>query len=322
MERNKALDATKYLLIVLVVVGHFIEPSRYSNPISCCLYCVIYSFHMPLFVMISGYLFKQRKFSEEIKKCVPLLEVCLLSHFGFLLIQHGLNISIRRAFFFGDPAWYLLCLIYWRISTSILQRRFKAKHIFALAILLDLISFCVIKHGCILSVSRAISFYPFFLLGYCLKDKMELIFYKYKNLFLIFGGISLVVVIFTASVLQFKTAFHAMSVFDLKQFTDMNTLAIFAYRYVLLMCALSIGGMFYLIVHSNSFLLKFSEYGKNTLFIYLIQSWALAITGKFEIPLWLSLCMALVAIPVFTYLSQQRYASYIMHPVSCVLRLA
>ena len=321
MERNKALDATKYLLIVLVVVGHFIEPSRYSNPISCCLYCVIYSFHMPLFIMISGYLFKQRKFTEEIKKCVPFLEVCLLCHIGFLFIQQGLNISIKKILFFGDPAWYILSLIYWRIGTNILLKRFKIKHILAIAILLDLISFCVIKYGSFLALARTISFYPFFLLGYCLKDKIDVIFQKYRNLFLIIGGISLAVVICTSSILQFKTEFQSMSVFDLKQFTDLNTLAIFAYRYVLLLCALSIGGMFYMMVHSNSLLLYFSEYGKNTLFIYFIQSLALAIIGKFEILLWQSLCLALIAIPIFTYLSQLRYATYIMHPISCVSRL-
>lgn len=322
MERNKVLDTTKFLLIVLVIIGHFIEPSRYSNPVSCCLYCVIYSFHMPLFILISGYLFKQRTLLEEIKKCIPFLEVCLLSHLGFLLIQKGINISIKNVFFFGDPAWYLLCLVYWRIGTNILLKRFTAIHILAFAILLDLISFCMIKHGCLFSIARGISFYPFFMLGYCLKDKFRINILKYKYLFIILGGLSLAFVISTASVFQFKTAFQAMSVFDLKQFTEMNTFAIFAYRYILLLCALSIGGMVYVIVHSCVGLLRFSEYGKTTLFIYFIQSLALAIIGKYEIALWQSLGLALVAIPIFTYLSQQRFAPYIMHPISRISGLS
>ena len=321
MERDKVLDTIKYLLIVLVVVGHFIEPSRYSNPISCHLYCLIYSFHMPLFIMISGYLFKQREFSEEIKKCAPFLEVCLLSHLGFLLIQKGLNLSIKNIIFFGDPAWYLLCLVYWRIGTNILLRRFTVTHILALAILLDLISFCVVKHGCLFSIARAISFYPFFMLGYYLKDKLAIII-KYKNIFLILGSLSIVFVIFTASVFQFKTAFQVMNVFDLKQFTEMNIFAIYAYRYTLLLSALSIGGLVYVIVHSCTGILKLSKYGKTTLFIYFIQSLALAIIGKYDVLLWESLVIAFVSIPFFTYLSKQRFAPYIMHPISTITGLS
>lgn len=56
--RNKSLDSLKFVLIILVVLGHFLEPSRYSNKLSCDLYSVIYAFHMPLFIMLSGYFTK------------------------------------------------------------------------------------------------------------------------------------------------------------------------------------------------------------------------------------------------------------------------
>lgn len=62
--RNLRLDGVKLLLIVLVVVGHCIEPTRYDNPVSGCLYSIIYSFHMPLFVFLSGYFAKVRSFTE------------------------------------------------------------------------------------------------------------------------------------------------------------------------------------------------------------------------------------------------------------------
>ena len=322
MERDRVLDATKYILIVLVVIGHFIEPTKYTSSATCGLYCFIYSFHMPLFVLISGYLYKQRTLSEEIKKCIPFLEVCLLSHIGVLLIRNGLNISIKNIAYFGDPAWYLLCLVYWRIGTNVLLKRFNAIHVLSFAVLLDLISFCVVKHGCIFSIARAISFYPFFMLGYYLKDKLEISIIKHKNIFLILGSLSIAFVILTSSVFQFKTAFQSMSVFDLKQYTDMNISAIFAYRYILLLCALSIGGFIYVIVHSFTLLQGLSKYGTTTLFIYFIQSFVFAIIGKYDIVLWESLVIAFIAIPIFTYLSKQRLAPYIMHPISRIMGLA
>lgn len=321
VERDKVIDTIKYLLIVLVVIGHFIEPTKYTSSVTCTIYCMIYSFHMPLFVLISGYLFKQRTLSEEMKKCIPFLEVCLLSHLGFLLIRNGLNISAKNVIYFNDPAWFLLCLAYWRMGTNILLRRFTATHILAIAILLDLLSFCVIKYGGYFSLARAISFYPFFMLGYCLKDKLRIII-EHKNMFLIFGCISIAFVILTSSVLQFKTEFQIMNAFDLKQFTDMSIVAIFAYRYILLLCALSIGGLIYVIIHSHMVLQKYSKYGRTTLFIYFIQSLAFAIVGRYDIVLWESLVIAFMSIPIFTYLSRQRFAPYLMHPVSCIAGLS
>lgn len=68
MERNCSLDGLKYILIVLVVLGHFIEPSRYDNQMSTLIYSFIYSFHMPLFIWMNGYFYKHRAFKDELRK--------------------------------------------------------------------------------------------------------------------------------------------------------------------------------------------------------------------------------------------------------------
>lgn len=54
-QRNEVLDGLKFLLIVLVAVGHFSEPYRYTHTIVLGGYSVIYLFHMPLFILLSGY---------------------------------------------------------------------------------------------------------------------------------------------------------------------------------------------------------------------------------------------------------------------------
>lgn len=53
-ERIIWLDNIKGLLIFLVVLGHCLQFSN-SEPDSCLLYNFIYSFHMPLFMCLSGY---------------------------------------------------------------------------------------------------------------------------------------------------------------------------------------------------------------------------------------------------------------------------
>ena len=56
-ERNYWLDNTKFLLILLVVIGHFISGFKKYESINC-LYYFIFLFHMPLFIFITGYFSK------------------------------------------------------------------------------------------------------------------------------------------------------------------------------------------------------------------------------------------------------------------------
>ena len=60
--REYKFDNLKILLILLVVLGHIIEPFYKLNT----LYLIIYAFHMPVFVYISGYFAKGNK----IIKCI------------------------------------------------------------------------------------------------------------------------------------------------------------------------------------------------------------------------------------------------------------
>ena len=53
---SERLDVSKFVLVLLVVIGHFIEPYyRVGNKVASILMHLIYSFHVPTFVYISGY---------------------------------------------------------------------------------------------------------------------------------------------------------------------------------------------------------------------------------------------------------------------------
>ena len=56
-ERNYWLDNTKFLLILLVVVGHFISSFRKYELVNHFYYFILL-FHMPLFVFITGFFCK------------------------------------------------------------------------------------------------------------------------------------------------------------------------------------------------------------------------------------------------------------------------
>lgn len=61
-QRDYLFDNYKALLIILVVIGHFIEPAYKNNTLLYTLKWLIFSFHMPAFIFISGY-FSKRELS-------------------------------------------------------------------------------------------------------------------------------------------------------------------------------------------------------------------------------------------------------------------
>lgn len=74
-ERVEWVDICKGFAIILVVLGHSIRPEMMQNSILCSIiYNFIYSFHMALFMVLSGIVFrfqiKRNKvpFAQYIKK--------------------------------------------------------------------------------------------------------------------------------------------------------------------------------------------------------------------------------------------------------------
>ena len=54
-QRDAFFDNAKYLAIVLVAMGHAWEPLTGHSRAAEALYMVVYTFHMPAFIIISGY---------------------------------------------------------------------------------------------------------------------------------------------------------------------------------------------------------------------------------------------------------------------------
>lgn len=83
--RNLAFDQMKGILIILVLIGHVVLGDMQTTPVRM----VIYFFHMPLFLAITGYFIKQAlleylvkeillKYKDRINSAV---RICILSHY-------------------------------------------------------------------------------------------------------------------------------------------------------------------------------------------------------------------------------------------------
>ena len=172
MARDNKLDTLKGLLIILVILGHAIQTIDAGNFVNHCAMGFIYMFHMPLFTLISGYLTKSREqepprvmWRRILDIAATLLMFQAISVF-WVWIDGGNYIRAAKSFPFG-VLWYLLSMIYWRILIYYSPKALRDRPAIYLGIAL-LISVLIgfTRMGNLLTIQRAISYYPYFLLGY------------------------------------------------------------------------------------------------------------------------------------------------------------
>lgn len=96
-QRDYLFDNYKALLIILVVIGHFIEPAYKNNTLLYTLKWLIFSFHMPAFIFISGYFSKRElSFGTLVRKlAVPYVIYELLYLFRTPLVENDIWVSVQ-----------------------------------------------------------------------------------------------------------------------------------------------------------------------------------------------------------------------------------
>lgn len=160
-QREYLFDNYKVFLIVLVVIGHFIEPSYDQNPYLYELKWAIVAFHMPAFIFISGY------FSKKTPSLKKLLSSLVIPYFVYELLYYLLYTLILHkdtGLYFARPKfslWYLMALFAWRIMAPVVRK--IPGHLFlsiAAGLLIGLADL-----GNFLSIPRIFYFFPFFLAG-------------------------------------------------------------------------------------------------------------------------------------------------------------
>lgn len=175
-KRNNFIDILKGYAILLVVLGHCIQygcgllPNNlfFSNNI----FKIIYSFHMPLFVLISGYLFyyseKKRDLIHVIKDKFLGLIVPLIF---FDIIMFILSLYTHRLVFSLDSFMSIILTRYWFFWTifilssvvSLINFLFKSKYNFIIFILIYIITFFIPDIWLFDLINYS---YPFFIIGY------------------------------------------------------------------------------------------------------------------------------------------------------------
>ncbi|MGK5696726.1 acyltransferase family protein [Streptomyces sp. URMC 128] len=172
-QRDAFFDNAKYLAIVLVAVGHAWEPLRDGSRTVSALYMVVYAFHMPAFIVVSGYFSRSFDASPgRIRRLVTGLAVpYVVFETAYTLFTRWTDQEPDRPVSLLDPlylTWFLAALFIWRLTTPVWRRvRWPLPVALVIAMLATLSS----SVGNDLDLQRTLQFLPYFVLGLLLKPE-------------------------------------------------------------------------------------------------------------------------------------------------------
>ncbi len=162
--RSRSLDAGRFMLLVLVVVGHTFEQLRPGGADLAVRF--IYLFHMPAFAFISGMVSVPVLDGRRAWRLLCSVVAVYLVHQGLmqgldaLLFGHAWQFRLHVPYWL---LWYLMSLLWWRLLLPFVMA-VRAPLVFALA--LALIAGAVPGIGYEWSLSRTFAFLPFFVAGH------------------------------------------------------------------------------------------------------------------------------------------------------------
>jgi fucose 4-O-acetylase-like acetyltransferase len=166
-QRDAFFDNAKYLTIVLVAMGHAWEPLTDGSRAAEALYMVVYTFHMPVMILISGYF--SRSFDmrpDRLKRLVTGVAVpYILFEVAYSFFKRWADDDPTHPISLLDPwylTWFLVALFVWRLTTPLWK---LVRRPVPLALAIATLASISPDIGDDLDLQRVLQFLPFFVVG-------------------------------------------------------------------------------------------------------------------------------------------------------------
>ena len=167
-ERIQKWDILKFILMFFVVFGHVSEQYKGMGG----LFFFIYSFHMPLFIFVSGLFSKktinEKRYDKMFTYFVLYIFIKVLLCISKFISQGAISFTV---FTENGLPWYAFALFAFCLITAFLKD-LDPKYVFLFSIILGCFAGYDKSLGSFLVISRIIVFYPFFYAGYTLDANM------------------------------------------------------------------------------------------------------------------------------------------------------
>jgi fucose 4-O-acetylase-like acetyltransferase len=268
-QREYFFDNAKFILIFLVVFGHFLRSFIHDNEFIYSLYKVIYTFHMPAFILISGFFAKGfRKKGYIINTAKKLILPYLLFQIIYSIFYYLLYDQSQLTIDPLDPhwsLWFLISLFFWNIMLYGFVR-FKKEYALILSVVLALaVGFVDFVSG-YLSLSRTFVFFPLFLMGFYFKKE-----YFYRLLTVKIKITSLIIFIAVFLLFYHFPNLEYEWLLGSKSYAEMEVhpmFAMFIRTGLYLLCFIMMASFFALVPKEQYF---FTTLGRNSLYVYLLH---------------------------------------------------
>lgn len=277
-KRISSLDAMKGLLIILVVLGHVIQ-SNYLNYQHEFSFRLIYSFHMPLFFLISGYLNYKEKHDNKlinrraVQLLVPFVVWALLTPF----LENGdfnINRFVKILLYPDNGLWFLYNLFVYCAIFNLSERfaiigiRQEIILVIFVCVLYALMIVFHTKFNC----SQLCWYVLYFAIGYY-AHKYQMVYRIFNKFVWLFGMMFLLTVPFW--MMRENPLFY--------KWINLGSAFSYFYRYLVQIC-----GSIFLFFVGVRYLTKnipfINELGKKTLGVYAFQFITLFYLNKFTPP--------------------------------------
>lgn len=280
--RNYQFDNIRAFSIFLVIFGHMLE--SFSSSVQPVFYMIIYCFHIPLLVFMSGYFAKFDLKKIIFKLVFPLIiaQICYTC-FEFILIG---NFDLK---YLTTPywlLWYLLSLILWRLTIPFLNiggggHKIKLG-IILMAFLIGLFVGLNPFVGREFSLSRTIVFYPFFLLGFY-ANKMDFDFKKIRKnkVVIILCSLMSIAVLTFISIFKFFPNELLYGATSFENFSS-DIWLMFLFRFIAYMFAIILIFQTFIIFPNKQFKIL-SLISINSLWVYLLHGFVVMLVKHFKI---------------------------------------
>lgn len=163
-ERVAYLDNARYWVMLLVVIGHSLTEYVVMDSAKA-VYTWIYLFHMPFFILISGY--TARHYIGDFRQIRRIVSTLIVP---YLLVETSLQLITRH--YDGRPetlmilspqwlGWFLAALFIWRITTPIWR---ALKYPITTSIVISLLA-GLIEIPNVLALPKVLALLPFWVIG-------------------------------------------------------------------------------------------------------------------------------------------------------------
>lgn len=312
-KRDFYFDNAKFILIFFVVFGHLLRSYIEDNVAVYTIYKVIYTFHMPAFILISGYFAKGFNKKGYLPKIAKKL---ILPYFIFQLIY-----SVFYYFLYNKEVfqmdlllpqwslWFLISLFFWNLMLKLFTK-YRPLYAVAAALLCGLAIGYFDWAADYLSISRTFVFFPLFLIGYYMKKKH---FYSLFKPQIQATALMVFAIVFIGFYLHPNINYEWL--LGSKPYTELEVTSLtgiftrFGYYILSLIMVFS----FFSLVPKKQFF--FTTLGKNTLYVYLLHGFFIKVFRERDLQTYFSdlgnlLLLACVSLLLSLLLSSKLITSF------------